>query len=196
MVVERASETDASRRLRDVSEQAHAGEGLKEAFMAFYDTALPHVWSYLSPRCPTRATAEELTSEVFLAAVDAVRKNNAALISVPWVIGVARHKLVDYWRAEAREQRRVEAVAGDVAFGAARAEDPWDARVDEMRARDVLQRIAPQHRAALCLRYLDGLPVAEVADELGRSLHATEALLMRAKAAFRREYDNPDNRDG
>ena len=65
-----------------------------------------------------------------------------------------------------------------------------------MRARDVLQRIAPQHRAALCLRYLDGLPVAEVADELGRSLHATEALLMRAKAAFRREYENPDNSDG
>ncbi len=164
--------------------------------MAFYDRALPHVWGYLSARCPTQATAEELTSEVFLAAVDAVHKNNAALMSVPWVIGVARHKLVDYWRGEAREQRRVQAVAGDVAFGAARVEDPWDTRVDEMRARDVLQRIAPQHRAALCLRYLDGLPVAEVADDLGRSLHATEALLMRAKAAFRREYENPDNSHG
>jgi hypothetical protein len=35
-----------------------------------------------------------------------------------------------------------------------------------------------------------------VADELGRSLHATEALLMRAKAAFRREYENRDNSDG
>ena len=164
--------------------------------MAFYDAALPHVWAYLSARCPSPTTAEELTSEVFLAAVDAVRRNSATPVSVPWAIGVARHKLVDYWRGEAREQSRVQAVAGGFLFGAGRSDDPWDARLDEMRAREVLQRIAPQQRAALCLRYFDGLPVAVVAAELGRSLHATEALLMRAKAAFRREYENPENSDG
>jgi RNA polymerase sigma-70 factor, ECF subfamily len=179
-----------------VSEQARAGEGLKEAFMAFYVAALPPVWGYLSARCPTQATAEELTSEVFLAAADAVRKNAATPLSVPWAIGVARHKLVDHWRGEAREQRRVQAIAGDTAFGTVPVDDPWDTRLDEMRAREVLQRIAPQQRAALCLRYMDGLPVAQVATELGRTLHATEALLMRAKAAFRREYENPENCDG
>ncbi len=179
-----------------MSEQARVGGGLKEAFLAFYDTALPHVWGYLSARCPTQAIAEELTSEVFLAAADAVRKNASAPVSVPWAIGVARHKLVDHWRGEAREQRRVQAVAGDFASGTVGAEDPWDARLDEMQARDVLQRMAPQQRAALCLRYMDGLPVAEVAVELGRTVHATEALLMRAKAAFRRQYDYPENSDG
>jgi RNA polymerase sigma-70 factor (ECF subfamily) len=46
---------------------------------------------------------------------------------------------------------------------------------------------APQ-RAALTLRYLDGLPVAEVATHLGRSLRATETLLVRARAALRRVY--------
>jgi RNA polymerase sigma-70 factor, ECF subfamily len=179
-----------------VSEQACTGEGLREAFLAFYDAALPHVWGYLSARCPTRATAEELTSEVFLAAVDAVRKNAATPVSVAWAIGVARHKLVDHWRGEAREARRVQAVAGNFASSGARAEDPWDTRLDEMRARDALERMAPQQRAALCLRYIDGLPVAEVAVELSRSLHATEALLMRAKAAFRREYENPEGSNG
>ena len=39
------------------------------------------------------------------------------------------------------------------------------------------------------LRYLDGLPVPEVAHTLGRTLHATEALLMRAKRAFRQAYE-------
>lgn len=156
--------------------------------MAFYDSALPHVWGYLSARCPTTATAEELTSEVFLAAVDAVRKGGGGPIGVPWAVGVARHKLVDYWRRQAREQRRLQAVAGEAISGEGE-EDPWDARLEQMRAREVLQRIAPQHRAALCLRYLDGLPVLEVAALLGRSLHATEALLVRAKAAFRREYE-------
>jgi RNA polymerase sigma-70 factor, ECF subfamily len=173
-----------------VSEQATPGEVPKEAFMAFYDAALPHVWGYLVARCPTVATAEELTSEVFLAAVDVVRKHGPEPFSVPWAVGVARHKLVDHWRRQAREQRRLQAVAGEAA--AAPDEDPWDTHLDQLRAREVLQRIAPQHRAALCLRYLDGLPVAEVAAELGRSLHATEALLVRAKAAFRREYESEE----
>ena len=43
--------------------------------------------------------------------------------------------------------------------------------------------------AALTLRYLDGLPVPEVARHLDRTLHATEALLARARAAFRRIYE-------
>ena len=159
--------------------------------MAFYDSALRHVWGYLLARCPTAATAEELTSEVFLAAVDQVRKGSGASMSIPWAIGVARHKLVDYWRRQAREERRLRAIAVG-ASGAAGTEDPWDTRLEQMRAREVLQRVAPQHRATLCLRYLDGLPVAEVAVLLGRSLHATEALLVRAKAAFRREYESEE----
>ena len=48
--------------------------------------------------------------------------------------------------------------------------------------------MAPMHQAVLTLRYLDDLSVAEVAHELGRSLHATESLLARAKTAFRRAY--------
>ena len=40
----------------------------------------------------------------------------------------------------------------------------------------------------LTLRYLDGLPVREVAALLDRTPGATEALLTRAKAAFRALY--------
>jgi RNA polymerase sigma-70 factor (ECF subfamily) len=57
----------------------------------------------------------------------------------------------------------------------------------------VLATLGPHHRAALTLRYLDGLPVAEVARLLDRTVHATEALLVRARSAFRRSY--PDRHD-
>jgi RNA polymerase sigma-70 factor, ECF subfamily len=53
----------------------------------------------------------------------------------------------------------------------------------------VLGRLGAHHRAALTLRYLDGLPVPEVAQHLDRTVHATEALLVRARAAFRRIYE-------
>jgi RNA polymerase sigma-70 factor (ECF subfamily) len=40
----------------------------------------------------------------------------------------------------------------------------------------------------LTLRYLDGLPVPEVARALGRTVPATESLLTRARTAYRRTY--------
>ena len=73
-------------------------------------------------------------------------------------------------------------------------EDPWEDEIDADAAHAALRRLSGSHRAALTLRYLDGLSVSEVADCLGRSVHATETLLMRAKAALRRVYlESPDD---
>ena len=54
-----------------------------------------------------------------------------------------------------------------------------------LHVQHTLGRLLPHHRAALVLRYVDGLPVPEVATLLERSVHATESLLVRAKAAYR-----------
>jgi RNA polymerase sigma-70 factor, ECF subfamily len=138
-------------------------------------------------RCPNAATAEDLTAETFLAAVNAVRAGTTEL-SIPWLIGTARHKLVDHWRREGRQrealdelyQHTVEPVDGD---------DP----VDALHVHSVLSQLPPHHRAALTLRYLDGLPVEQVAAHLERSVHATESLLIRAKASYRNAC--PSERD-
>jgi RNA polymerase sigma-70 factor, ECF subfamily len=156
--------------------------------LKLYDGALPHVYGYLLARCGNTGVAEDLTAESFLAAVDAVRKPGAPPPSVPWLIGVARHKLADHWRRVEREQRGLRVLDGEPE----RADDPWDTVVDRIRAREVLEQLGAHHRAALTLRYLDGLPVPEVARHLDRTVHATEALLVRARAAFRRIYEGEE----
>jgi RNA polymerase sigma-70 factor, ECF subfamily len=40
----------------------------------------------------------------------------------------------------------------------------------------------------LSLRYLDDRSVGECAELIGRTVHATEALLVRARRAFKKEY--------
>ncbi len=154
------------------------------ALVELYDVALPHVYGYLLARCGQATLAEDLTAETFLAAVDAVRRDDVASPSIPWLIGVARHKLVDHWRRQARDERSLRATIDDNPS----PEDPWDVRLEQVRARQTLERLGPHHRAALTLRYVDDLPVANVAALLGRTVHATEALLVRARAAFRRTY--------
>jgi RNA polymerase sigma-70 factor (ECF subfamily) len=160
-----------------VTSEAEAGAGLLD----IYDRAVPQVYGYLYDRCRDVQTAEDLTSETFLAAVRADGE-----VSIGWMIGVARHKLVDHWRRRARDERLVARITDQPVA----AEDPWDVRLDGLRVADVLARLGGHHRAALTLRYVDGLPVPEVASVLGRTVHATEALLVRARAAFRRLYES------
>jgi RNA polymerase sigma-70 factor (ECF subfamily) len=157
-----------------------------------FDRALPQVYGYLLSRCGTVALAEDLTAETFLAAVDAAQRDNAPVITIPWVVGVARHKLVDHWRRRSREERLLQVLGDERPAN----DDPWDERLDAMRARETLGSLAPHHRAALTLRYVDDLPVPEVAAQLERSLHATEALLVRARKAFRRAYSGEKDCDG
>lgn len=171
--------------IREVSEEAVTlGDG-HARFLAFYDETLPVVYGYFSARCRGKAEAEDLTAETFLAAVDAVRRDDPPPMNSGWLFGVARHKLVDHWRRQSREERNLKAVAGQ----AWPVTEPWDARLDAVQARETLDALKVQHRAALTLRYLDDLPVREVAALLGRSVHATEALLVRAREAFRRSYE-------
>jgi RNA polymerase sigma-70 factor, ECF subfamily len=156
--------------------------------LELYDEALPHVYGYLLARCRNATLAEDLTAESFLAAVHAVRKPDAPEPSTGWLIGVARHKLADHWRRVEREQRGLRLLDSEPEP----VEDPWDAAVEQIRAREVLDALGPHHRAALTLRYLDGLPVPDVARHLDRTVHATEALLVRARGAFRRLYSGEE----
>ena len=125
------------------ADPAEAIEERGTELLRLYERAVPEVYGYLVHRCRDAAIAEDLTSEVFLAAV-----------------------------ADSVEETA----------------DPWDVHLDQVRAAGILSSLAVHHRMALTLRYLDGLPVAEVASLLDRTVHATEALLVRARAAFRRAY--------
>ena len=155
--------------------------------VSLYDDALPEVYGYLASRCGSATVAEDLTADTFLAAVDSVRRDAVGDLTVAWLIGVARHKMVDHWRRQEVERRALRSVAGEAGGGP--EEDEWDVRLDALVAQDVLADLGAHHRSALVLRYLDGLAVRDVAEHLGRTVGATEVLLVRARAAFRDRYE-------
>jgi RNA polymerase sigma-70 factor, ECF subfamily len=154
------------------------------ALLAMYDDALPSVYGYFVRRCADRATAEDLTSETFLAAMDAARRESPPPMTLPWLIGVARHKLADHYR---RRQNRMNVPMAELPEPVEPL-DNWDAELDRMVAESVLARLPEQHRTVLSLRYLDDCSVGECAELIGRTVHATEALLVRARRAFKKEY--------
>ncbi|OSC42880.1 RNA polymerase sigma factor [Mycobacterium decipiens] len=171
-----------------MSAEADHQSDARHALLALYDQALPVVYGYFVRRCGDRGTAEDLTSETFLAAMDAARKTDPPPLAVPWLLGVARHKLADHYR---RRQDRFTVPVSDLpepVAGAGGAIDAWEAELDRMVAESVLARLTEPHRTVLMLRYMDDCTVSECAELIGRTVHATEALLARARRAFKQQY--------
>ncbi|MEO0493371.1 MAG: RNA polymerase sigma factor [Actinomycetota bacterium] len=156
-----------------------------------YDDAVVEVFRYLRGRCGSDGLAEELTSATFVQAALEVAKGLAPDLSVAWLITVARNKLIDHWRRQAMAERKLVLLDG----GRVETVDPWNEVLDEARAEQVLHALALDHRAALTLRYLDDLSVPECAAQLGRTVHATESLLARARNAFRTAYEQTGGHD-
>jgi len=160
----------------------------ESAFRAFYDRALPRVYGYLVSRCHgDTALAEDLTQVAF---TDAIRRRDTydgRSEATTWLIGIARHKLLDHLRSEARdEQRRIHLTVREITVdGGSR---PWQEIDDRALLTAALGRLTAMQQAVLILHYADGLPVREVARELKRSESATESLLGRARVALREAW--------
>jgi RNA polymerase sigma-70 factor (ECF subfamily) len=183
--------TSAVDRSRRMAGQQDSFSGLedREAFRSFYREALPRVYGYLLNRCGRdRAIAEDLTQETFMAGIREIRKQTTVRDPASWILGIARHRLLDHYRARERERRRLAAVANTEM----RLSDLVEWTSDDLsreRAAGALAAVPGPQRAALVLRYVDGLSVPEAAAAIGKSIHATESLLMRGKQSFKRAYE-------
>jgi RNA polymerase sigma-70 factor (ECF subfamily) len=168
--------------MRKAEATATVPVGIPGDFVALYERTVADVYSYLASRVGDWAAAEDLTQEVFVAGARRVAAGDD--VDRAWLIGVARHKLVDHWRTQARHER-------NLALARSSERTRWaeeSASIDPDVASMVLADLNPTYRAALVLRHVDGLSVSAVADHLERSVEATEQVLSRARAAFRDKY--------
>lgn len=164
---------------------------------ALFDEALPRIYGYFLSRVGNRvAVAEDLTQETLLAALPAAVGSRSAPIdesaAMPWLFGIARHKLMDHYRREDRERRQFGVGIDPDAIDIGPSPLLGDLDLDLSEVRDsviaALDRLPPRQRSALVMRYLDGCAVPATAELLGVSVHAAESLLARGRIAFRRAY--------
>jgi RNA polymerase sigma-70 factor (ECF subfamily) len=169
-----------------------ASRGPTVNITALFDDALPRIYGYFIPRVGGRvAVAEDLTQETMLAAVRSDRGPASPDSVMPWLYGIARHKLMDHYRRQERHRRHFghRVLDDDVPEGELSLPD---LDLESLPVRDAviatLDALTPRHRAVLVLRYLDGCDMPFIAASLGLGTDATESLLRRARSAFRTDY--------
>ena len=161
------------------------------AFRAWYEQSLPKVYGYLFHRCGRNPElAEELTQQAFVEAVRSRDRFRGKADATTWVIGIARHKLVDHFRRTERDTRRLNALnARELGRGGPAGSAPPIAPDD---IDDALADMPALQRAVLVLHYMDQLSVREVARSIGKSEAATASLMARGRDAFRQAYEGAD----
>ena len=171
----------------DVTLLADVAAGRPEAVHRLLDTVAPVVYGFLHARVGGNdAAAEDLLQETLLEAVRSAAGYRGEAALSTWMCAIARRRLARHYERERRDEvaRSGLRLVAEV--------DPVESG-DEMETRDevvrALGRLSPLHRQVLVLKYLDGLAVERIAEELGRTRVQVQSLLQRARDNLRRELE-------
>jgi RNA polymerase sigma-70 factor (ECF subfamily) len=146
-------------------------------FLALYDATVADAHRYASRLAGSdRTKAEDLVQDVYLELLHRVKAGTLTEVGLGWIIVAIRHRFLDGIRSTDREDRRLRLVW---------ARPNVDAADDQFGDPLAAVRLNDRERAALTMRYVDGLSVPEVAAALGATVRATESLLSRAKTRVR-----------
>jgi RNA polymerase sigma factor (sigma-70 family) len=142
------------------------------------------VYAFIAHRLrPNVSHADDLTQEVFLAALRGIDGYRGGSSLRQWLLGIARKKVQDYYRQRIRE------AAFDDEDAAERTLDYDPAgQIDDERQRQrtlaVLGRMREDYGVLLRWRYWEGKPTSEIAALTGRTEKSVERALARARNQF------------
>jgi RNA polymerase sigma-70 factor (ECF subfamily) len=155
-----------------------SGEGA--ALGALYERVAPVLVAAALPVTRDRTLAEDAVHEAFLDLYAVVKRYDAALPALPWLVGIVRRKALKIRRNEARRvvaDRLPRPTLEDGAAAAGRgAPGPMDS-------------LTGPYRAVARLRWQYDLSPREIADLRGERPGTTRSLLSRALAQMRRVWD-------
>jgi RNA polymerase sigma-70 factor (ECF subfamily) len=176
---------------------AKATRGDRDAYSALYDRYVDKIYRYIFFKVGGREQSEDLTSQTFLKAWDAI--GDYEWRNYPfgaWLFRIAHNLVVDHHRS------RRESVSLDDASPQLEARANTDPiRPDRMlaqalaedRVRRAIERLTDEQQQVLVLRFYEGLSTTEVADLMGKRNGAIRGLQFRALSGLRdlleREHD-------
>ena len=145
-----------------------------EAFGQLFDRYFDLIYRFFWYRCKDRTLAEDLTSETFYKALRQLHRFEGGDDDfLPWLYTIARNTLVD--RSRKKQEEPIEIMENDH-----RTENPYHQVELRMDVWMLLSELSEQQRQVVQLRFIDDLPVKEIADVIGKSDSATKSILYRA----------------
>ena len=170
--------------------------GDQPAFRLLFDQYFPRLYRFALSRLHGDAeAAAEVVQLTFCRAIERLDNYRGEAALYTWFCQICSNLVVDHYRRRNQETRRVVLIEDSPevqAILAALTDPDGDRGAVELERRDVtrlvqatLDHLPERYGDVLEWKYVDDLPVAEIATRLSLSAKAAESLLGRARVAFR-----------
>jgi len=159
------------------------------AFGGLYEHYVQPVYRYLYSRVGSMYEAEDLTSQTFIAAYEALPRYRERGHFAAWLFRIAQSKLMDHYRQRKKE------IGLDEAERIERSNEIGDALNDIIQDDDlrkiqfIIQHLHIDEQELLRLRYVADLTFAEMAEILGKNEDAVKKSVSRLLARIRNQME-------
>jgi RNA polymerase sigma factor (sigma-70 family) len=189
-IVAEPAEGDEDRRL-----VAAVRRGDDRAFEALYGRYHRRIAAYVLGMVKDHGRAEDVTQEVFVAALRRMRETERPIAFKPWIYEIAKNACIDQFRRSQRaEEVSFDAGEGLVPSRLVGSGPTPDSAVFAKQELDHLcgafGGLSDTHHEILVLRELEGLSYREIGERMGMSRQAVESTLFRARRRLTEEYDD------
>jgi RNA polymerase sigma-70 factor (ECF subfamily) len=181
------------RKLQDAELIQEALDGSQEAHRQLVLRYQRPVWGLLQRMVRDRMLAEDLAQEVFVKAFRALGTFDPSRKFSSWLFKIAHNTAIDHLRRKDLNTVALETPDGEPDLLAvvpdSDAESPDSALQRRDLARDMedsLERLRPEYREVVLLRFHEGLSYEEIAEVTGLPLGTVKTHLFRARKAMAR----------
>jgi RNA polymerase sigma-70 factor (ECF subfamily) len=157
-----------------------AAGGDADAFGDLYMRYLDDIYRYVFYKVGNEERAEDLTEHVFLKAWEAVEDYEQGEYPFSsWLYRIAHNAVVDHYRGQ-KDQEPLESVSFRLADDALGPEERLINEAEVTSLCEALRQLSEEKQQLIILRFVQGLPHAEVAEILGKSEGACRVMQHRA----------------
>ena len=155
--------------------------GDARAFGLLYERHLDAIYRYIYFRVANAADAEDLTEEVFIRAWEAISAFDSAGQGsfLSWIYRIAHNRVVDHYRKRQPLSWTSDRLALETA-NSPTVEETTHRNQDAARLAEAISQLDDTEQQVIILRFVEGLPHAEVAQMLGKSEGASRVIQHRA----------------
>ena len=156
-------------------------EALAQIHEQFYDS----IYRYLAYRVNDLQTAEDLTSEVFIRFLHAIRNKNAPQNTIRgWLFGAASLILKEHYRRKKRSQ--LTELQDELPDSESEPFDIVEGRENKLVLQEAMSNLTEDQQEVLALRFGYQMPIRDVAETMDKSEGSVKMLQVRAIAALSR----------